>query len=224
MECQGVDIPAPGDGASGASGANGSAAGMTAYANYANAGEGASGASAGASGNAAPPNAGSGGNAAPATAAHGGMLTLTYTPTLPVGVTKGWWDSADGTLKPTFGVIWIEDPMGRFVKTLEFWGMTIYIQANLHDYLLKRTYCPIDTVSQATRFDYSQHMTTWDGTSSKGFVVPDGPYVLWIDIQMDERNPMPSYRIDFMKGDKPFTITPPPVPPQTGTTLTYTPN
>lgn len=230
MECQGVDIPSPADSAAGASAGAGGA-----VTTYANAGNGASGTSgitgaSGASGASGITGAsgmsgasGAGGSAGSATAGmgKGGKLTLTYTPMPPPGVTMGYWDRPP--LKPSYGVVWIEDAMGRFVKTLEFWGMTIYIQANLHDYLGKRTYCPVDVVAQATHFDYSPHTTTWDGKSSKGFVVPDGPYVLWIDIQIDERNPMPSYRIDFMKGSDAITITPPPMAPQTGTTLTYTP-
>ena len=152
----------------------------------------------------------------------GGNMTLTYTTTIPATVPMGYWDM--NGLKPNFGVVWIEDDMGRFVKTVEFWGKVIYVAANLHDYLLKRVYCPVDVTAGATLYDYAQHMVTWDGKDSKGHVVPDGAYVLWIDVQIDERNPMLPYRIDFTKGRVPLTITPAPAPPQTGTTLTYSPN
>ena len=96
--------------------------------------------------------------------------------------------------------------------------------AKLHDYLLKRVYCPIDVMAGATLYDYGQHTVTWDGKDSKGHVVPDGAYVLWIDAQIDERSPMLPFRIDFTKGRMAQTITPAADPPQTGTTLTYTPN
>lgn len=153
----------------------------------------------------------------------GGMLTVSFTTTPPLGNPMGHFD-VDGT-HPTLGVVWIQDAMTRSVKTLEQWGLRWQLQ-NLQTYLIPRLNChpSADVVSKATPPQHELHTLMWDTKSTDGFVVEDGAYVLWIEVQIDEFNVMPAVSVPFTIGREPWTIAVPDSPPHAGLTLAYTPN
>jgi hypothetical protein len=155
-----------------------------------------------------------------------GTLTITYTTVPPADAPPGagQYDYKTGQTLPNYGVVWVTDSMGRYVKTLEGWyGQFVFGSLGL--YINKRSFCPaeVDVIAKPTLPDHQAHLVTWDMRSAKNPVVPDGMYQLWIDVQIDENHAMPPVTVPFEKGTMPWTMMIPPAPPQTGLTLTYTP-
>ena len=152
----------------------------------------------------------------------GGKLDVTLTPAIPAGVV-GDHDASCGC-NPNAGVIWIEDEQGALVKTLGFWGQGLSLGC-LFDYTMRFARgCRVDVMSTPTQNFYTPVAYAWDGKGLHGKVVPDGNYKLMIDVQIDEHHYMANYEVPFTKGRTAFVMTPPPMPPQTGLTITYTPD
>jgi hypothetical protein len=119
------------------------------------------------------------------------------------------------------GAIWIEtspagqDPLpaaeregsvesGEFVRSLQFWAAErrttlVTYNASLCD---QET---VDVVASATLEDHSTpHSLVWDGTDYAGRPVPDGEYVLWLEITENEFFPVSvQQRVIFTKGPAP---------------------
>jgi hypothetical protein len=152
----------------------------------------------------------------------GGHVDIAFTPAVAPGV-KGDYDN-DATGHVSAAAIWIEDDHGALVKTLDLWCYSPFCLRCLPEYYARFAGgCELDAVTRATLHAYEPWVKTWDGTSLHGAVVPDGNYTLNIDLQIDEHHTMDLVKLPFTKGRMPFVITAPSMPPQTGLTLTYTP-
>jgi hypothetical protein len=67
-----------------------------------------------------------------------------------------------------------------------------------------------DVITSATLDQPSQHTATWDTRDFRGGFVPDGDYVLWLQVTENEIFPEgPFMKIAFRKGIDPFTMAPP---------------
>jgi hypothetical protein len=142
----------------------------------------------------------------PATTESAGTLTVTVT-TKPSG----------GRYAPrNIGAIWIETGSGQFVKTLERWagvraadlrawnaasggwGFSFFgIGATTPDQM--------DAITAATLRTHQQHMVSWDMIDNDGQVVPDGPYVVKVEVA-DDRSVVGQAQFD--KGAAPVDISP----------------
>jgi hypothetical protein len=81
-----------------------------------------------------------------------------------------------------------------------------------------------DVISAATLDDHSgQQELTWDTRDHMGRVVPDGTYVLNIEVTEDEFNYGRRAEITFDKGTEPVSLTPPDSESVVDLKLTYTP-
>jgi hypothetical protein len=151
-----------------------------------------------------------------------GTLSIALTTNAPLG--RGDYDKPNGDM-PNYGAVWIEDPTQRYVKTLELWTGTYGFVMNTYND--RRRGCKsdiIDTLTSATLHDHSSHALKWTGMNVKGEPVSQGPYVLWVEVETDERLPKPppvSYA--FQAGKTPWTQQLPPMPGATSLILTYTP-
>jgi hypothetical protein len=154
----------------------------------------------------------------------GGMLAIDFTTAGPPGAVSQF-DKIPGENR-TFGAVWLEDDMGRFVKTLEYWGLTQFTLGSLNIYFGVRPIrgCTMDVMAQPTITMHRPHALVWDGKDLNGHVVPDGNYKLTMQIQIDELHRMDPVVLAIVKGRMPWTLQPPPAPPQVGMTLTYTPS
>lgn len=153
-----------------------------------------------------------------------GTLNVSFTTAGPTPGFSSQWDlkSATGTTM-SHGAIWIEDASGAFVKTLEFWGSN-YTFNTLAPYVMKWFNCgKTDAVAKATISAHQVHTLMWSGEALGGFVAPDGDYVLWIDVQVDEQDWMPVVQVPFKKGRAPWSMTLPDAPPHAGLKLDYVP-
>jgi hypothetical protein len=151
-----------------------------------------------------------------------GTLDITFTEAIAPGV-KGKWDTPQ-TGNVSGAAIWIEDLNGALVRTLDLWCYTPFCLRCLDPYY-ERFFggCTLDTKSRASLHAYETWTRSWDCRSLHGNIVPDGDYLLVIDVQIDEEHLMDPVSIPFTKGRKPWTMQPPPMPPQTGLKITYTP-
>jgi hypothetical protein len=159
-----------------------------------------------------------------------GTLTVSFTTTPPANAPPGagTYDLKNGETSPNYGAVWVQDPMGRYVKTIELWGKK-FLLSGLTFYITKRVNCPaddVDTVSRATPPDHQLHRLTWDLESQNNSVIPDGMYELWLYTQIDENvaHSNPPVIVPFAKGGTAWTQTIAPAPPLTGLTMTYTPS
>lgn len=95
---------------------------------------------------------------------------------------------------------------GEFVRTLEMWAAERVM--NLMLWLASQCGTEnIDGISSATLPDHARpHELVWDGKDILGHTVPDGEYVLWVEITEDEISPISKrHRFIFQKG--PFATT-----------------
>jgi hypothetical protein len=154
-----------------------------------------------------------------------GTLTVTFTTQPPPGA-ESKYDLIPGERR-TFGAVWVEDDIGRFVKTLEQWGTKVFVFGDISAYFRRRplTNCPIDVMSKATLTAHIQHVLPWDGKDLNGHVVKDGTYKLRMQVAIDSNlnHAMPPLAFDIVKGRMPWTLSPLPEPPQTGMTISYVP-
>jgi hypothetical protein len=122
------------------------------------------------------------------------------------------------------GAIWIEDAMGNYIATPAIWAHIR--QRPLFFWQTVR--CQQDTpdaITSATLDDHNKpHSITWDGKDLKGNVVPDGMYVVNIEVTEDEVKLGRHAKFPFMKGQTAETQTPPDTESVKTVKLTYTPD
>jgi hypothetical protein len=122
------------------------------------------------------------------------------------------------------GAVWIEDAAGTYIATPAIWAhirqrpiffwQTVRCQADAPD-----------AVTSATLDDHSKpHSVTWDGLDLKGNVVPDGMYVVNVEVTEDEVRLGRRAKFPFMKGPTAETQTPADTESVKTVKLTYTPD
>ncbi len=113
----------------------------------------------------------------------------------------------DGFYAPeNCGAVWIEDAEGRYIKTPMIWAEVRLRNLFVWQALRCEESGP-DVISAATLSDHSTVQEgTWDGTDHMGRVVPDGTYVLNIEVTEDEFDYGPRAQIQFEKGPEPVTV------------------
>lgn len=123
-----------------------------------------------------------------------------------------------------YGAVWIEDETGKYVKGLGLWRGLYFWQLRTYAIAKNRLACiEPDVMASATLRGHVQQKFMWNGKNTKGDVVPDGNYLLWVEVQVDEDRLEPAI-YPFVKGRVPWTTTmPPSSPPQSALTLTYQP-
>lgn len=151
-----------------------------------------------------------------------GSLDVSFMETVAPGVVGTHDTEQTGHLSAA--AIWIEDANGALVRTLDLWCYAPFCIMCLDPYYSRFLGgCKLDVITRASLHAYEPWMHTWDGKSLHGTVVPDGAYVLTIDVQIDEYHYMDPVKIPFTKGRMPWTMQLPPTPPHSGLKLTYTP-
>lgn len=152
-----------------------------------------------------------------------GHMDIAFTPAVAPGVVGDYDNPMTGHVSAA--AVWIEDEHGALVKTLDLWCFSPFCIRCLPPYYGRFAGgCTLDVTTRPTIHAYDAWAKTWDGTNLHGTVVPDGNYTFNIDLQIDEHHTMDVVKIPFAKGRVPFVIAPPAMPPQTGLTLTYTPD
>lgn len=122
------------------------------------------------------------------------------------------------------GAVWIEDANGTYIATPAIWArirmrpiffwQTVRCQADMPD-----------AITSATLDDHSKpHSVTWDGRDLKGNVVPDGMYVVHVEVTEDEVKLGRHAKFPFMKGPTAETQTPMDTESVKTVKLTYTPD
>jgi hypothetical protein len=118
--------------------------------------------------------------------------------------------SYDGFYAPeNCGAVWIEDEAGMYVATPVLWAQIRVRNLFIWDARRCRIDWPLDVVSSATLPKHGPHDLVWDGTSHEGTRVPNGNYVLNIEITEDEFNYGRLADYPFVWGGPAFTMTPP---------------
>jgi hypothetical protein len=141
-----------------------------------------------------------------------GSLTLTFKTKQP----GGRWRPGN------VGAVWVEDIQQRPVRRLQQWAgerlgcLAFYLSKTCSKYM--------DVVATATLADHlTPHNVTWDGKDFLGNVVPDGQYVIWIEVADVERVFGPRTTFPFAKGTQPTAMSIPDAPATTGLEFNYTP-
>jgi len=133
-------------------------------------------------------------------------------------------DTYGGFYEPAnCGAVWIEDPEGGYVATPMIWaGLRT---RNLFIWDARRcTEDRPDAISSATLEEHGKrHMATWDGKDQTQKVVPDGTYVLNIEVTEDEFDYGEHVQITFEKGPSAFTLEPDDTTSVKNLKLTFTP-
>jgi hypothetical protein len=121
------------------------------------------------------------------------------------------------------GVAWIEDEDGNYVATLLLWAGLRTQNLFLWDAGRCSRDRP-DVISSATLPDHRElHEAKWDGKDQNDRVVPDGNYVLKIEITEDEFDYGRLAEVPFVKGTSPLMLQPEDSESVNGLTLVYTP-
>lgn len=114
-----------------------------------------------------------------------------------------------GHYEPTnCGAVWIEDVSGQYIATPAIWaGIRM---RNLFIWDARRCHQDVpDVITSATLDDHNTpHTATWDGRDLDGKVVPDGTYVLNVEVTEDEFNYGRRVEVQFDKGTEPVTLEP----------------
>lgn len=126
------------------------------------------------------------------------------------------------------GAVWITDDRGRYVKTLEYWGLSFFSVAKLGNYTKPfRDDCPqdVDVTSQATFHGHTTHKLTWSGRNFAGKIANDGDYILYLEVHIDEHEEKShgTLRVQVHEGPHPVPLRGPSKPPHTGLSFSYTP-
>jgi len=106
------------------------------------------------------------------------------------------------------GAAWIEAAGGPYVRTLELWGNE---RSSITMWDLRRcsTDHSVDSVSSASLDGPAEHNSRWDTRDFRGNVVPDGEYVLWLQVTANEIVPEGPYlEIPFSKHAGGWTLIP----------------
>lgn len=127
------------------------------------------------------------------------------------------------------GAVWIEKaaPLLEYVRTLEIWAaerqMSI-VQWNSRACHSDPTLLKPDVTTSATLPEPKTHTVTWNLEDFRGNVVPDGDYVLWMQVAENEIFPEgPFLNLPFTKDATPFTMTLPSADGFRDISITYTP-
>jgi hypothetical protein len=141
-----------------------------------------------------------------------GSLSMTFT-------TK----SLNGKWKPAnVGAVWIADVQGRAVKTLEVWAAERLSSLPFYN----QSACKnndMDVIARATLPDHAKpHQDTWNGKDFLGNIVPDGDYVITIEVADVENVTSPPTQFHFLKGAQPVSMSVPDGRGTVGLQYTYT--
>ena len=107
-------------------------------------------------------------------------------------------------------VIWIEDESGNFVKTLllnarERMTHLNNWESSTADY--GSTYNAVDAVTSATNNSHGTRSCTWDGMDINGNLMPDGDYILVMELtDLDATGRLSEF--SFKKGPDSFELAP----------------
>ena len=129
-----------------------------------------------------------------------------------------------GKYTPTnCGAVWIEDPAGTYIATPAIWAR-IRVRPLFFWQSLRCSADTPDAITSPTLDQHRMHSITWDGLDLKGNQVPDGMYVVNIEVTEDEANVGRRAQFPFMKGPTPETQTPADTECVKGLKLVYTPD
>jgi hypothetical protein len=120
------------------------------------------------------------------------------------------------------GAVWIEDTEGRYVDTPLVWAEIRLRNLFIWDARRCDTDGP-DVISSATLPEHGRHEGSWSGKDYMGRVVPDGTYVLNIEVTEDEFDYGRRAEIPFEKGGEPVMLQPDDFDSVTDLTISYTP-
>lgn len=121
------------------------------------------------------------------------------------------------------GAVWIEDEDGAYVATPMIWAGLRARNIFVWDARRCRADMP-DAISSATLEEHGMLLhARWDGKDQTGAIVPDGSYVLNIEVTEDEFDYGRRLEVPFERGREPFTLTPDDSESVKGLKLTYTP-
>jgi hypothetical protein len=105
--------------------------------------------------------------------------------------------------------VWIEDPAGTIVKTIDRWANTR--KQHLVAWTIAAGANDVDAVSGATRQDHATPLAiTWDLTDRNNVVVPDGTYTVRMestDLNANQAAQNNQGTFTFVKGPAPDTRT-----------------
>jgi hypothetical protein len=133
------------------------------------------------------------------------------------------------------GAVWVETSSGQFVKTLSRWAgiraghLTQWTGASggwgggFFFATGGGSADELDAITAATLRTHQMHSIPWDMQDPAGMVVPDGSYVIKIEVTESERKASIVASIDFEKGAAPVSLSPPDSGPYSNLHLTYTP-
>ncbi len=121
--------------------------------------------------------------------------------------------TAHGTYAPrNVGAIWIDDGSGKFVKTLQEWGVARIGNATAWETASGGNV--VDAVTGATLPNHGPHTATWNCTDLSGNPVPDGNYS--VNVTFAESDAFPFFgpapiqtAVTFVKSASPLNVTPP---------------
>jgi hypothetical protein len=106
------------------------------------------------------------------------------------------------------GAVWIEDPEGQYVATPMIWAGLRARNLFIWDARRCRGDRP-DAISSATLTEHGKrHLAEWDGKDQTGKLVPDGMYVLNIEVTEDEFDYGRRTEVPFERGSESFTLEP----------------
>ena len=107
-------------------------------------------------------------------------------------------------------VIWVEDEAGNFVKTLM---LNAQVRVRNLDHWeastnnAKSLFNAVDAITGPTNNNHGIRNCVWDGTDAKGKLMPDGTYILHMELtDMDATGRLSEF--SFVKGSKPLNLSP----------------
>jgi hypothetical protein len=121
------------------------------------------------------------------------------------------------------GAIWIEDAAGNYIATPAIWARIRTRPLFFYQAVRCQQDKP-DAITSATLETHKSHSVTWDGKDLHDRVVPDGMYVLNIEVTEDEADAGRRAKYPFMKGAIAETLMPPDTESVKGLKLVYTPD
>jgi hypothetical protein len=128
-----------------------------------------------------------------------------------------------GKWKPAnVGAVWISDVQGRAVKTVEVWAAERISSLPFYNQLACKS-SDMDVIAMATLPDHSKlHHDVWNGKDFLGNIVPDGEYVITIEVADVENVTSPPTQFHFQKGAQPVSMSIPDGAATVGLQYTYT--
>jgi hypothetical protein len=121
------------------------------------------------------------------------------------------------------GAVWIEDMAGNYIPAPAVWRRIRIRPIYFYEAVRCKADEP-DAITSATLEEHRPHSVTWDGKDLMDKVVPDGMYVLNIEVTEDEADAGERAQYPFTKGATPLTVMPPDTVSVKGLKLVYTPS